>query len=199
LKLYFSPGACSLAAHIALIESGLPYDTEHVDLRSRITSDGADYRLINAKHYVPALELDDGEILTENIAILSYIAHESGRLSPPHGLLHWRVLEATAFIATEIHKGFKPLFNPAVSEEDKAAAKKLLTARFTVLAQDLGDGPCLFGEHPMIADCYLFVMLMWAHEKFKLRLPPALDSYYQHLRDHPSVRQALEDEGLIGA
>jgi glutathione S-transferase len=196
LKLYYSPGACSLADHIALIESGLPFEKEHVDLRSRITSDGADYRLINPKHYVPALELDDGEILTENIAILSYIAHESERLSPPRGLPHWRVLEATAFISTEIHKSFSPLFDPDASAETKTAARKRLNSRFALMAQDLGEGPCLFGEHPMIADCYLYVMLMWARKQAGLRLPAPLTTYFRWMSDHPSVRQALEDEGL---
>lgn len=196
MKLYYSPGACSLAGHIALIESGLPFQKEHVDLRSRITSDGADYRLINPKHYVPALELDDGEILTENIAILSYIAHESERLSPPRGLPHWRVLEATAYISTEIHKSFAPLFDPEASADVKSAARKHLTTRFALLAQDLGDGPCLFGEHPMIADCYLYVMLMWALKQPGLKLPAPLSAYFRRMSEHPSVRQALEDEGL---
>lgn len=196
MKLYYAPGACSLADHIALIESGLPFDKEHVDLRSRITSDGADYRLINPKHYVPALELDDGEILTENIAILSYIAHESERLSPPRGLLHWRVLETTAYIATEIHKAFTPLFNPEAGPEAQHAARKLLTTRFALLAQDLGEGPCLFGEHPMIADCYLYVMLMWARKQAGLKLPAPLIAYFRRMSEHPSVRQALKEEGL---
>lgn len=206
MKLYYSPGACSLADHIALIESGLPHEIEHVDLKRKITAGGSDYRLINPKGYVPALELDDGEILTENVAILSYIAQESEVLSPPDGLDHWRVLEATAYISAEIHKGFKPFFNPASTEEDKAKAADVLLNRFALFAEQLESqkdaphGPqCLFGEHPMIADCYLFVMLMWAKEKVGLDLPPALDAYFARLSQHPSVQQALEEEGLTPA
>jgi glutathione S-transferase len=197
MKLYFSPGASSLAGHIALIESGLPYEIEHVDLKSRITAGGADFRQINPRGYVPALELDDGEILTENIAILSYIAAESGWLSPPEGPGHWRVLEMTAYIATEIHKGFTPLFTPHVSEVDKEHAREALRLHLALLGKELGESPCLFGDHPMIADCYLFVMLMWARGKAGLRLSPRLEAYFRHLLAHPSVRQALEDEGLI--
>ncbi|MDE1917308.1 MAG: glutathione S-transferase N-terminal domain-containing protein [Sphingomonadales bacterium] len=196
MKLYYAPGACSLADHIALIESGLPYETEHVDLRSRITAGGADFRLINPKGYVPALEMDDGEILTENIAILSYIAAESGWLSPPDGPIHWRVLEMTAYISTEIHKHFKLLFDPSADPEQQAKTRKLLTQTFNRLAGDMGDTTCLFGEHPMIADCYLFVMLMWARGKAGVHLPARLNTYFDHLCKRPSVRQALEDEGL---
>jgi glutathione S-transferase len=196
MKLYFSPGACSLADHIALVESGLPFTTEHVDLKSKITADGADYRLINPKGYVPALELEDGEILTENIAILSYIAAESERLSPPEGIAHWRVLETTAYISTEIHKAFKPLLVPGAGEEAKAQARALLLRRLALLADQLGEQPCLFGQHPMIADCYLFVMLVWAKGRAGMTLPPPLEAYFQRLGQHPSVQQALEEEGL---
>jgi glutathione S-transferase len=199
MKLYYSPGACSLASHIALIESGLPFETEHVDLRSRITAGGADYRLINPKGYVPALELEDGDILTENLAILSFIAAESGWLSPPEGMGHWRVLETTAFISSEIHKSFKPLFNPAADESAKARARALLASRFELLALQLGRRACLFGDHPMIADCYLFVMLMWARGKADVSLPPSLDAYFRCMREHPSFARALREEGLSTA
>jgi glutathione S-transferase len=196
MKLYYAPGACSLADHIALIESGLPFETEHVDLKAKMTAGGSDYRRINPKGYVPALELDDGEILTENVAILSYIAAESGILSPPEGIGHWRVLETVAYISSEIHKAFKPLLTPDADEDAKNQAREVLTRRLAPLADLLGDKPCLFGEHPMIADCYLFVMLMWARGKAALPLSPVLDAYFERMGQHSSVRQALEEEGV---
>src|SRR4051812_18910294 len=115
MKLYYSPGACSLADHIALIAAGIDHETEKVDLKVKTTETGRDYRQINPKGYVPALELDDGQILTENIAVLLYIAHSAGKLLP-EGFARWRVIEMTAFISTELHKNFKPLFDPQADD-----------------------------------------------------------------------------------
>src|SRR5215211_6432700 len=119
MKLYYAPGACSLADHIALIEAGLPFQTEKVDLKTKRTETGADYMSLNPKGYVPALELDDGQILTENIAVLSYVADRSGKLMPANGMPRWRVLETTAFISTELHKNFKPFFASGADDTQK--------------------------------------------------------------------------------
>jgi glutathione S-transferase len=196
MKLYYAPGACSLADHIALIEAGAPFEIEKVDLKGKKTERGDDYIEINPKGYVPALRLDDGEILTENIAILSYIAAQAGRLMPPDGLAHWRVLETAAFISTELHKSFKPLFLPGASADDQANAKQMLAKRFGFLEGSLGDREFIVGGDMTIADCYLFVMLMWAKEKAGLTLPPHLGEYYERLRQRPSVTRALGEEGL---
>lgn len=196
MKLYYSPGACSLADHIALIEAGLPFEIEKVDLKTKRTESGADYVSINPKGYVPALTLDDGETLTENVAVLSYIADTAGKLMPASGLPHWRVLETTAFISTELHKNFKPFFSPDANEAQKQAAKDILAKRFQVLEQQLGDRTFVAGTDMTIADCYLFVMLMWAAEKIGMNLPERLDAYYRRLKQRPSVAKALAEEGL---
>ncbi|MET0366384.1 MAG: glutathione binding-like protein [Sphingobium sp.] len=196
MNLYYSPGACSLADHIALLESGLSFEAVKVDLKEKKTEDGRDYTAINPKGYVPALELDDGAILTENIAILSYIADTSGKLMPAEGLARCRVLEAMAFISTEIHKSHKPFFSPDARDADKAAAKDMLLKRYAILEKQLGDGPYLFGESVTAADCYLAVMLFWGKTKVGLDLPPALSAYYDRMTERPAVRQAMTDEGL---
>ena len=195
MKLYYAKGACSLADHIALVEAGSSYDLVSVDLKAKKTEDGRDYATINPKGYVPALELDDGTVLTENLVCLSYIADQSGRLMPGDGLPHWRVLETTAFITTEIHKNFKPFFNPAASDAEKDEAKVVLQKRFGTIADQLHDREFVVGDAISVADCYLFVMLMWAR-KNGLELPPALDSYFDRLRQRPAVTQALREEGL---
>ena len=196
MKLYYAPGACSLADHIALIASGLPFDTERVDLKAKTTASGKDYRAINPKGYVPALELDDGQILTENIALLTYIAHESGKLMPAAGLPHWRVLETLAYVSTELHKNFKPFFSPDSTEQAKAAGKDVLTARFKLSEDQLGDRDYIVGDALTVADCYLFVMLMWATTKVGLKLPARLVAYYDRLKKDPSFSDALTAEGL---
>jgi glutathione S-transferase len=196
MKLYYAPGACSLADHIALLESGLPFELEMVDLKDKKTDRGADYFTINPKGYVPALMLDDGEVLTENIAILSYIAAHSGAFLLRDDLDHWRVLEATAFISTELHKAFKPIFLPGSSTDDQANAKKILATRFSHVEDLLGDRKFIVGEGMTIADCYLFVMLMWAREKAGMALPPALNAYFERLAKRPAIVRALQEEGL---
>jgi len=195
MKLYYAPGACSLADHIALIESELPFDTEKVDLKGKTTEGGSDYIKINPKGYVPALALEDGGILTENIAILSYIGDRSVKLMPSDDLARYRGLEALAYISTELHKGFKPFFTPNASAQDKSAAGEALLKRFALLGQQLEDRDYLLGEFS-VADCYLFVMLMWAKTKVGLDVGGSLARYYDRLSQRPSVRQALADEGL---
>lgn len=196
MKLYYAPGACSLADHIALIETNTAYELEKVDLKTKRTESGEDYAKVNPKGYVPALKLDDGEILTENIAILSYLASEAGALMPVGGIAHWRVIETTAFITTELHKSFKPLFAPGSSDDEKDRAKDTILKRFGLLEERLGDRTFILGNDMTIADCYLFVMLMWARETVGLTLPPRLGAYYETLKKRPSIVRAFEEEGL---
>lgn len=196
MKLYYAPGACSLADHVALIEAGLPFETEKVDLKTKRTETDADYMSINPKGYVPALELDDGQLLTENIAVLSYIADRSGKLMPADGMPRWRVLEATAFVSTELHKNFKPFFTPGANDAQKDEARAVLQKRLELLEDGLGDRAYIVGGDMTIADCYLFVILMWAKDKVGISLPTRLDDYYARLKERPAVKKALRDEGL---
>ena len=134
MKLYFTPGACSLAAHIALNAAGLPFDRDQGRSQGEDDRDAARIiRLINPKGYVPALELDDGELLTENVAVLSYIGSKAPALFPAEGMPHWRTLETLAFISSELHKNFKPFFNPAASEAERDEARKTLSQRFGLI------------------------------------------------------------------
>lgn len=196
MKLYYAPAACSLADHIALIESGLEFETEPVDLGAKRTATGADYMEINPKGYVPALALDGGELLTENIAVLGYIAERSGTLGAADGLPYWRLIEMLAYISTELHKGYKPFFKPGSSDEEKQAARETLGQRYAYLETRLGDRPFILGDTLTIADCYLFVMLMWADRKAGVPIPAKLGAYYRRLGARPGVRQALADEGI---
>lgn len=197
MKLYYSPGACSLADHIALIESGLPFETEQVDLKAKATASGGDYKAINPKGYVPALELDGGDVLTENIAILSYIADKAGKLIPGNDLGKFRALEALAYISTELHKGFKPFFAPDASASEKDKAKEMLSKRFALFEDVLGSQPYVLGDAFTVIDCYLYVMLFWAKAKAGVDVPTNLAAYYERLSGREAVRQALADEGLL--
>jgi len=196
VKLYYSPAACSLSDHIALIEADMAYDLVKVDLRAKKTEDGADFLAINPKGYVPALEQDDGTVLTENLAILSWIADKSGTLMPVDGLGRYRVIEATAYVSGELHKNFKPFFNPAASEIERDEAKAVLTKRFALVDDMLGRHPFMAGETMSIADCYLFVTMRWAVGKVGLELPPRVAAHFARLGERPAVQQALREEGL---
>ncbi|WP_232493116.1 glutathione transferase GstA [Novosphingobium kaempferiae] len=195
MKLYYAPGACSLADHIAIVEAGLPFTPEKVDLKEKRTETDSDYTTINPKGYVPALALDDGSILTENIAILSYLADRSEKIAASPGD-RWKMLETIAFISTEVHKGFKPFFMPDSSDEAKKAAGDNLARRFAYLEAQLAERDYIVGDTFTTADCYLFVMLMWAQKKARLPLPNALTRYFDQLTQRPSIRQALSEEGL---
>ncbi len=201
MKLYFAPGACSQAVHIVLHEADLDHTSELVDLRAKLTETGADYWAINPKGAVPALDLGNGEILTENAAILQYLCDLSGddRLLPPVGQLRrYRVLEWLNFIATELHKGFGPLWNPAASIESKEAARDLLAKKFDYAEQRLGAGPFLLGEQLTIADPYLFVIANWTgmHE-IDLGRWPGLVAFVRRMRERPAVQIVLRAEGLV--
>lgn len=191
MKLYYSPGACSLAAHIALLEAGFDFDLERVDLKSRITAYGADFSTVNSKGYVPALVLDDGEVVTENIAVLDWIAAQFADLGVEGPLGRTRLLETLGFISTEIHKGFKPIFTGA-SPEEKARAEVQLIKRLRWIGERL-QGRYLFGERPTVADFYLFVTLRWA-AKFGIAVPEALAALEARIAARPESRAAIEYE-----
>jgi glutathione S-transferase len=193
MKLYLAPGACSLADHIALHEAGLEFDRVKVDLKTGLTEDGRDYARINPKGYVPALEFDDGDVLTENIAILSVIADKAPDLLPTGPLGRFRLLEMLAFISTEIHKAFKPFFKPDATAAEKAAAADQLAKRFAYVAGQM-KGDYLFGKFT-VADPYLFVMCLWA-QKNGVALPDPLPAFVTRMKARPAVRLALEHEGL---
>ncbi len=195
MKLYYSPGACSLADHIALIEAGLPYSLAKVDLKTKRTEADDDYLAVNPKGYVPALVLDDGAVVTENLAILSLIAERSGRLLAPGPLGRIRALEATAYVSGELHKNFKPFFNPVASDAERDEARATLVKRYALLADQLGEQPFLFGDALSMADCYLFVTLRWA-ARFEVPVGERLEAYRERVRGLPAVARALEEEGL---
>jgi glutathione S-transferase len=194
MKLYYSPGACSLADHIALHEAGLKFDRVKVDLKTKRTEDGRDFSAINPKGYVPALELEDGQVLTENIAILSWIADQAPGLAPKGPLGRYRLLETLAFISTEIHKSFKPYFKPDASDAEKAAAGQQIGNRLSQLA-DRMTSDFVLGDSMTVADAYLFVMLMWA-TRSGVSIPASLAAYSERLKARPAVRLSLEHEGL---
>jgi glutathione S-transferase len=192
--LFYAPGACSLADHIALHEAGVAFDRVRVDLQTHQTEDGRDFTEINPKGYVPALILPSGDLLTENIAILSWIADAAPSLRPPGELGRYRLLETLAYISTEIHKGFKPFFAPDSTDAQKAKAAETIDQRLSLLASQV-NGAFLFGAEVSVADAYLFVMLTWA-QKFAVQIPQGLSAYAERMRARPAVHLALEHEGL---
>jgi len=199
MKLYYTPGACSLAPHIALRETGAAFDLVKVDLAAKRIEDGSDYRGINPKGAVPALELADGSVLTENAAILQYIADEhGGDLIPDEGLRRYRLLEWLNYIATELHKGFGPLWNPATPEAARDATREALAGKFDYLQHGLGDGPFLTGEAFTIADAYAFAVLNWTGvHQIDLSRWPGLAAFVKRVAERPSAQAALRAEGLL--
>ncbi len=199
MKLYYSPGACSLSTHIILREAGYPFDLEKVDLATKKTASGADFLKVNPKGYVPALVLDDGRTLTENIAIDEYLADQrkDSGLAPAAGTFErYKLVEWLAFISTELHKQFGALFKPDYPEEAKTKQKELLAKRFEYVAGQLQNKQYLTGEFS-VADAYLYVMLRWAAKmKIDLSRWPALDTYEKRMSARPQVEAALKAEGL---
>ncbi|MEJ7808665.1 MAG: glutathione transferase GstA [Telluria sp.] len=201
MKLYFSPGACSLSPHIILHESGLPFTTEKVDLRSKQTASGADYASINPKGYVPALETDDGVLLTEGPAIVQYLADKvpEKNLLPAIGSIErYQVISWLNFIGTEIHKNYSPLFNPASSDEAKTNAKANLTRRYGYVERMLEGREYLSGTAFSVADGYLFVATNWAGKlAFDMAAFPNIAAFQQRIGARPAVQHALKAEGLL--
>lgn len=201
MKLYFSPGACSLSPHIVLLEAGLAFTTERVDLAIKSTASGSDYSAINPKGSVPALQLDDGQILTEGPAIVQYLADlaPAKQLAPAAGSMErYRLIEALNFISTELHKGFSILFNANMPQEAKAIARELLAKRIALVAQQLETTDYLCGQQFSVADAYLFTVLRWsAPLHLDLSPWPAIDAYLSRIAARPAVHQALLAEGVI--
>jgi len=200
VKLYYLTGACSLASYISLIEAGQKFEAYAVDRATKKATDGKDYLSINPKGYVPALVLDDGEVLTENVAVLSYIASldKSGKLGATPGTWpFYRLLEWLGFINSEVHKTVGPIFRPTTSEEAKAAARELVLKRYEHVEKLLGHKPYLTGGNFTVADAYLYVTLSW-RERLNVDIAhlPNLTAYYERCRARPSVQQARKEEGL---
>ena len=200
MKLYYTPGACSQAPHIALRELGLAFDTVKVDLAKHTLPDGSDFRAINPKRYVPLLELDDGTRLGEASVILQYVADQKpGTIAPVFGTLaRWKLMEWIAFISTAVHKGFGPLWNPKTPPEVRGWTVQALGNRFTLLAKTLAEQPYLTGPEFSIADAYLFVVLNWSG-LHKVDLAPwsALTAFQARMAARPAVQATLKAEGLI--
>jgi len=201
MKLFLKPGSCSLASHIVLEEIGRPYDTETVDLAKKLTASGADFWAINPKGYVPALLLDDGDLLTEGPAILQYLADLAPelQLAPANGSkARYQLQSWLTFIGTEVHKNFSPFFNPAATPEMKDLARANLQRRLAYTHEQLAGRPFLMGETFSVADAYLFTVLSWA--KFiKLDLSdwPNLTAFQTRVAARPATQRALKAEGLI--
>jgi glutathione S-transferase len=199
MKLYYSPSACSLSPHIALREAGLPFELVLASPKTHKLADGTDYYTINPKGYVPLLELDNGERLTEGPAIVQWVADQvpDKRLAPPLGTMErYRLMEWLNFISTEIHKQFSPLFNPALPEDARPLFRDKLVARFGYVDGQLAQSDYLMGSDFTVADGYLFVVARWAHA---LHLDVSglgnLSRFVQRVTARPAVRQALEAEG----
>jgi len=200
MKLYYSPGACSLASHIALIESGLPHTIAKVDLRKHTLEDGSDFYAINPKGYVPVLELDDGTRLAEGVVVLQYIADRApGTLAPSYGTLErYRVMEWLTFVNSEVHKQYSPLFYPTTPDATKEQIRTKLAGRFEYLSKVLQSQPYLAGNAFTIADAYLFTILNWSHNlKVDLSPYPAHSLLIRDERGRPSVQRAMTQEGLV--
>jgi glutathione S-transferase len=201
MKLYYMAGSCSLASHIALYESGIKFETSALDRKTRKTSDGHEFDQINSKGYVPALRLDDGQLLTENVAVLLYIAdrNPAAGLAPAEGTLErYRLIEWLAFINSEIHKNFAPLFYPAAGEETRHFARTNLSKRLDWLNTALGPKKFLAGEGFTVADAYLYTVLRWAPRVgIDLATWPNLSRYHDELAARPNVVAAMKKEGLV--
>lgn len=200
MKLFYTPGACSLSPHIVLIETQLPFSLERVDLSTHQTSNGIDFYSINPKGYVPVLELIDGESLTKGPVIAQYISERANRhdlLPPAPELARYQVLEWQSYISTELHKSFSPLFNPTLSDQTKEFFSSSLIRKFQWVSDQLKGKEYLNGDIFTIADAYLFVITRWAPMmKIDLSKCTQLNDYMKRLIEHPSVREALHAEGL---
>ena len=201
MKLYYSPGACSLSPHIALREAGLAFEPVLASTKSHQLPDGTDYYGINPLGYVPMLELDDGTRLREGPAIVQYIADQvpTKNLAPANGTLpRYRLQEWLTFIGTEIHKTFSPLFNPAMPEEAKKLSREKLATRFAWIDGELKNKQYLMGDNFSVADGYLFTVSNWAkHTNIDLAPYPNLIAYRDRVAARPAVQEAMKAEGLL--
>lgn len=202
MKLYYSPGACSLAIHISLREAGLPFSLEAINMREGTYAGGKPFTEVNPKGYVPALRFDDNSVLTEGVAIQQWIADQvpHKNLLPPAGTRErYTALEWLAFISTELHKSFGPLFNPAASDDSKRMAVELLTKRLSYVNESLAGRDYLMGSAFSVPDAYLYTVFNWAHYvKLDVSGFPNLIAFASRMRERPSVKEAYVAEGLKG-
>jgi glutathione S-transferase len=201
MQLYFSPGACSLASHIIVRETGLPVELKRTDVKTKKLEDGADFFAVNSKGAVPALRLDDGQVLTEGPVIMQYLADQKPdtRLAPKAGTLErYRLLEWLNYITSEVHKGFSPLFNPTADDKVKQFTIQNLEKKFDWLNQQLAGKQYLTGDTFTIADSYLFVVVNWSNfVGIDLGRWPALKDYVARVAARPKVQEAMAAEGLL--
>ena len=201
MKLYFSPGTCSFARHIILRETNTPFTAVKTDIRAKTVEDGSDFFKVNPNGYVPALMLDDGTILTEASVIVQYIADKAGatQLAPANGTLaRYKLMSWLNFVATEVHKGFAPLFNPKMPAEGKAVVTERLLDRIKFLDGHLAKSAYIAGDSFTLPDAYLFTVLQWARGlKIDLSPFPHVVSYLDRIRVRPAVEGAMRAEGLI--
>lgn len=200
MKLYLSPGVCSLSPHIVLEELGIPHETESVNLKTKTTASGANFLAINPKGYVPALQLDGGEVITEGPAIVQYLADlkPEAKLAPANGTLaRYHLQSWLTFIGTELHKNFSPFFNPAAPDEMKAIARANIERRLAHVNEQLEGRQHLMGDDFSVADAYLFTVLGWARIiKLDLAPWPNVVAYQARVAARPAVQRALKAEGL---
>jgi len=201
MKLYYAPGVCSLSPHIILRETNTPFTLVKTDIRAKTTEGGGDYRTVNPNGYVPALELDDGTVLTEGPAIIQYVADKAGAttLAPANGTLERYKLQSWLnFVSTELHKGFSPLFNPKMPEEGKAVARERLLERIAFLDKHLAGKDYIMGSTFTLPDAYAFTVLGWT-TPLKIDLTPykSIVAYRERIMKRPAVQAAMKAEGLI--
>jgi len=201
MKLFYAPGACSLSPHIVSREAGIPVELQKVDLKAKKYDGGADYTKINAKGYVPALQLDSGQVLTEGPAIVQYLADQkpAARLAPKLGSFErYQLQEWLNFIGTELHKGFSPLFKPNTPDEYKRIAKENLATRIDWLDKQLDGRDFLMGKSFSVADAYAFTILSWSKPlQIDLSKWPNVTAYLARVGARPRVQEALKAEGLV--
>lgn len=203
MKLYFAPGACSLSPHIVAQEAGIPLTLVKVDLQAKKMADGGDFTSINSKGYVPALQLDNGELLTEGPAIVQYLADQKpgAKLVPAAGTFErYRVQEMLGFINSELHKTYSPLFRPTTLPEVRKEREEYLRKRYGLVEKQLAKGPYLFGDQFTAADAYLFTVTNWSNfVKLDLSEFPHLMAFQARVAARPGVQAAMKAEGLLPA
>ncbi|OKO72459.1 glutathione transferase GstA [Bradyrhizobium sp. NAS96.2] len=204
MKLYYSPGACSLSPHIALLEAGLPYDLVKVDLRAKKLESGDDFLQVNPKGQVPALALDSGELVTEGPIIIQMIADKAAdkKLAPARDSNErYKLLEWLNYITTELHKNLGPMFSPVLADDAKAFFKDRAMGKFKYVDSQLAGREYLMGNQFTVADGYLFTMIMWAQDRlgFDLSGLPNVTAYKARVAARPKVQEALKKEGLLKA
>ena len=201
MKLYYAPGACSLSPHIVAREAGIPIELAKVDIKTKTMTTDGDYWAVNPKGYVPALGLDNGEVLTEGPAIVQYLADQkpASGLAPANGTLERsRVQEMLGYINSEIHKSYSPLFNDKTTPEVRTERMEYLNKRYGLIEKQLQGRDYLYGKNFTVADAYLFTVTNWAHHvKLDLSAFPNLAAFQKRVAARPAVQAAMKEEGLI--